>query len=107
VAKKEPFVLDFAPIVHEHVAAIDAKHYSLIRKEIDEQLTYEPDVPTRNRKPVRSSAVFQAEWEIRFGPKNRFRVFYQIDKENRRVRIVAVGEKVRNRLFVGGEEATI
>ena len=44
------------------------------------------------------------EWELRFGPRNRFRVFYQIDHENRRVRIVASGEKDRNRLFVGGEE---
>jgi mRNA-degrading endonuclease RelE of RelBE toxin-antitoxin system len=106
VAKKEPFVLDFAPIVHEHLSVIDAKYDSLIRKKIEDQLTHEPDVETRNRKPVRAPAAFQAEWELRFGPNNRFRVFYQIDHENRKVRIVAIGEKNRNRLVIGGEEVT-
>ena len=105
--KKEPFFLEFAPIVHQHLDAIDAKYDSLIRKKIEEQLTHEPDVQTRNRKPVRPPAAFQAEWELRFGPNNRFRVFYQIDQEHRLVRIVAIGEKDRNRLFVGGEEVTL
>jgi hypothetical protein len=70
-------------------------------------LTYEPDVETRNRKPVRPPAAFHAEWELRFGPNNRFRVFYQIDRESREVRIVAIGVKDRNRLMVGGEEVTL
>jgi mRNA-degrading endonuclease RelE of RelBE toxin-antitoxin system len=105
--KKEKFSLIFAPVVHDHLAAIDAKHDSLIREKIEEQLTYEPDVATRNRKPVRPPAAFPAEWELRFGPNNRFRVFYQIDREKREVKIVAVGVKERNRLFVGGEEVTL
>ena len=103
----EPFSLVFAPVVHKHLEAIDAKYDSLIRETIDQQLTHEPDVETRNRKPVRTPAAFQAEWELRFGPNNRFRVFYQIDRENRVIRIVAVGLKDRNRLVVGGEEVTL
>jgi hypothetical protein len=104
VAKKEPFALVYAPVVHKHLRAIDAKYDSLIREKIVEQLTHEPAVATRNRKPVRPPAAFQAEWELRFGPNNRFRVFYQIDHAAREVRIVAVGVKDRNRLVVGGEE---
>jgi mRNA-degrading endonuclease RelE of RelBE toxin-antitoxin system len=107
VAKKEPFSLVFAPVVHDHLDALDAKYDALIRQKIEEQLTHDPDVATRNRKPVRPPAAFQAEWELRFGSRNRFRVFYQIDPENRQVRIVAVGVKDRNRLFVGGEEVTL
>lgn len=106
VAKKEPYSLIFAPVVHNHFGTIDSKYDSLIRQKIKEQLTHEPDVETRNRKPVQAPAAFQAEWELRFGPNNRFRVFYQIDRENREVKVVAVGVKERNRLFVGGEEAT-
>jgi mRNA-degrading endonuclease RelE of RelBE toxin-antitoxin system len=106
VAKREPFFLDFAPIVHDHLDAIDAKYDSLIQRKIKEQLEHEPDAQTRNRKPVRPPAAFQAEWELRFGPNNRFRVFYQIDHEHHLVRIVAIGEKTGNRLFVGGEEMT-
>lgn len=107
MAKKEPFSAIFAPVVHDHLAAIDGKYDSLIRKKIEEQLSYEPDVGTRNRKPVKPPAAFQAEWELRFGPNNRFRVFYQIDRENRQVRIVAIGEKDRNRLLIGGVEVTL
>jgi hypothetical protein len=107
VAKKEPFTLVFAPVVYGHLDAIEAKYDSLIREKIDEQLLHEPDVATRNRKPVRPPAAFQAEWELRFGPKNRFRVFYQIDQEKREVRIVAIGVRERNRLRVGGEEVSL
>jgi hypothetical protein len=107
VAKKVPFALVFAPLVHDHMAAIDATYDSLIRQKIEEQLTHHPNVRTRNRKPVRAPAAFQAEWELRFGPKNRFRVFYQIDHEHLEVRIVAIGVKDRNRLLVGGEEVTL
>jgi hypothetical protein len=107
VARKEPYSLNYAPVVHKHLGAIEAKYDSLIREKTEEQLTYEPDVETRNRKPVRPPAAFQAEWELRFGPNNRFRVFYQIDHENREVRIVAVGVKDRNRLLVAGEEVTL
>jgi hypothetical protein len=107
VAKKEAFSLIYAPVVHEHLGAIDAKYDSLIRGKMEEQLTHEPDVKTRNRKPVQQPAAFQAEWELRFGPNNRFRVFYQIDHEAREVWIVAVGVKDRNRLLVGGEEVSL
>lgn len=107
MAKKEPFSLIYAPVVHQHLDAIDAKYDTLIHAKIEEQLTFEPAVETRNRKRVRPPAAFEAEWELRFGPKNRFRVFYQIDHENRLVRIVAIGEKDRNRLLVGGEEVTL
>lgn len=104
MARKQPFSLVYAPVVHEHLAAIDAKYDSLIQQKVVEQLTFDADIKTRNRKPVRQPAAFQAEWELRFGPSNRFRVFYQINHETREVCIVAVGVKDRNRLFVGGEE---
>jgi hypothetical protein len=106
-AEKQPFTLIYAPVVRGHLAAIDAKYDALIRAKTEEQLTHEPDIQTRNRKPVRPPAAFQAEWELRFGPNNRFRVFYQIDQERREVRIVAIGVKDRNRLLVGGEEVKL
>jgi mRNA-degrading endonuclease RelE of RelBE toxin-antitoxin system len=68
------------------------------------QLQFQPNVETKNRKPLRQPAPFAAQWEIRFGPHNRFRVLYDIDEEHRVLQIVAIGEKVGNRLIVGGEE---
>lgn len=107
VARKEPYLLVFDPVVNDHLAAIDAKYDSLIRRTIEGQLSHDPDVETRNRKPVEQPAAFRAEWELRFGPSNRFRVFYQIDQAAHEVRIVAIGVKERNRLLVGGEEVSL
>jgi hypothetical protein len=64
--------LVFAPVVHNHLSALDAKYDSLIRQKIEEQLAYEPYVQTRNRKTVRQPAAFRAEWELRFGPTINF-----------------------------------
>jgi mRNA-degrading endonuclease RelE of RelBE toxin-antitoxin system len=108
MAKRPPFSLIFAPAVKLHLKAIDAKWDSLIRCKIEEQLTLEPDNETRNRKPFRRQpAPFGADWEIRFGPDNRFRVLYKILEETREVTILAIGVKEGNRLIVGGEEVTL
>ena len=102
--RRSSFTLVYAPEVKGHLRTIDAKHYALIRAKIEEQLQFEPEVETRNRKPLRQPAAFMAGWEIRFGPDNRFRVFYNVDREGRAVQILAIGEKRGNRLRVGGEE---
>jgi mRNA-degrading endonuclease RelE of RelBE toxin-antitoxin system len=98
------FELGFAPEVIEHLAAIERKHHPLIRARLDEHLTHTPDQETRNRKPVEQPAPFGATWELRFGPGNRFRVFYEVDPNERVVWILAIGVKERERLFIGGEE---
>ena len=43
-------------------------------------------------------------YDILSYPDNRFRVFYQVNADNREVRVLAVGVKDRNRLLIGGEE---
>src|SRR6266852_4090238 len=71
---------------------------------IEEQLLFEPENETRNRKPLQQPAPFEATWELRFGPDNRFRVLYGVDHERRGVQVQAIGVQKGNRLFVGGEE---
>ncbi len=97
-------MLLYDPEVRAHLRAIERRHHSLIRETIEEQLRFEPDTETRNRKPLQWPSESGAAWELRFGPTNRFRVFYAIDHERREVRILAIGVKERNRLIVGGEE---
>jgi mRNA-degrading endonuclease RelE of RelBE toxin-antitoxin system len=104
MVRAAPFAILFAPIVKEHLKAIDRKHHGLIRETIELQLTHEPLVETRNRKPLIREVEFEATWELRFGPDNRFRVFYSVDVEQRVVNVVAVGVKRGNRLMIGGEE---
>jgi hypothetical protein len=98
----------YAPQVKDHLRAVERRHYSLIRQTIEEQLRWEPDVETRNRKPLkRAPAAGKVEWEIRFGPENRFRVFYDIDREQRCVRILAVGIKAGHELTIEGRAVTL
>ena len=103
----QKFDLIYAPITKDHLRAIESKYYSLIRKEIETQLLLGPDVKTRNRKPLKRPVIFgaaSATWEVRFGPQNRFRVLYRVNREGIQVNILAIGEKEGERLLVGGEE---
>jgi hypothetical protein len=50
------------------------------------------------------SAWAREDWELRLGPDNRFRVFYQVNAASHEVRILAVGVKIRAQLFIEGEE---
>jgi mRNA-degrading endonuclease RelE of RelBE toxin-antitoxin system len=101
---KQPFTIIYAPITRVYLRAIEAKHYSLIRTTIEERLSHEPAVPTRNRKPLKRPVFFEATWELRFGPGNQFRVFYDIDQAQHVVAVLAIGIKRGNRLLIGGEE---
>ncbi len=107
MVRRQPYTLAFASAVSEHLRAIDAKHHALVREKIGEQLRFEPGAETTNRKPLRQPAPFEATWEIRFGPDNRFRVLYDIDEEARVVQVMAIGEKQRERLIIGGEEVQL
>lgn len=107
MARKTPYSLVFASVVSQHFRAIEAKHHALIREKIGEQLRFEPGVETTNRKPLRQPAPFAAAWEVRFGPDNRFRVLYDFDEETQTAQILAIGEKQRERLFIGGKEVQL
>ena len=100
----QPYSLVYAEAIQQQLRAIDAKHHSLIRDKIVKQLSFEPDRESRNRKPLERPVEFGATWELRFGPGNRFRVFYDTDAELHQVQIVAVGVKLGNRLRIGREE---
>ena len=102
MARRQPYTLLYARRVTKHLKAIDAKYDRLIRDNIEEQLRFEPNLETKNRKPLRQPAAFGAHWEIRFGPDNRFRAFYSVQGEA--VILLAFGEKKGNRLWIEEEE---
>jgi mRNA-degrading endonuclease RelE of RelBE toxin-antitoxin system len=102
--KQARFTLIFAPEVVQHLRVIELKYHSLIRTTIEQQLASAPDKETRNRKILEQPAPFGATWELRCGPGNSFRVFYEVDRKQRFVRILAIGVKERNRLLIGREE---
>lgn len=104
MVRRPKFTLSFAPQAIKHLDLIESKYHVLLRRKIKEQLTFTPTEETRNRKPLDQPAPFEASWELRCGPNNRFRVFYDVDSASQEVQVLAVGVKDRKRLFIGGEE---
>jgi mRNA-degrading endonuclease RelE of RelBE toxin-antitoxin system len=88
-------------------ARTDLSYYStferkIITSEIRVQLAHQPQVETKNRKPVRDNPI--ASWELRVG---KYRVFYEVAETVRIVAIVAVGHKEHNVLLVRGKEVKL
>ena len=83
----------------EHLAAYRPFEVNVILEAIKTQLPHQALQETRNRKPLRENPL--ADWELRV---QEYRVFYEVDAEQNVVRILAIGHKEHNRLFVGGEE---
>ena len=104
---KQRFLLVYAPVIKLHLKTLERKYYSLVRTTIENELQFEPDVERKNRKPLKRPVTFEGEWELRFGPDNRFRVFYDINIESHEVYILAIGVKEGNRLLIGGKEVKI
>jgi len=100
----QPYKLVYDNAVVNHILRIDIKHHSLVRATIHEQLSFEPELESRNRKALQRPTEIGATWELRFGPANIFRVFYTVNHANHQVNILAIGIKRRNVLYIGGEE---
>jgi len=98
-------IFDYSdPDVLNDLVKIENKCHSWIRREIERQLAYQPELETKNRNPLLRTSTLGSAWELRFGPENQFRVFDRTEAERRQVHIFAVGMKVKERLFVGGKE---
>ena len=67
MTRTQPFELIYDRDVRDHLEPVDRKFFSLIRETIEEQLSFEPDVETTNRKPMRQPNLLGGEWELRFG----------------------------------------
>lgn len=66
---------------------------------VEKQLQLQPDIETRNRKPMRPNPV--APWELRIG---NLRVYYDFKNSPERVvHIRAIGIKDRNNVRIGRE----
>ena len=74
----------------------------IITSEIRAQLTHQPLIETKNRKPLRENPI--ASWELRVG---KCRVFYEVEETARIVTIVSVGHKEHNVLWIRGKEVQI
>jgi hypothetical protein len=68
-----PYEIRFAECVRDHMKFLTVVEESVLLDAIRAQLTHEPLVETRNRKPLRPNPL--APWELRVGP---LRAFYDV-----------------------------
>jgi mRNA-degrading endonuclease RelE of RelBE toxin-antitoxin system len=99
-----PHEIRYVPSALEHLRGLPARDRATILDAVDGQLRHEPEVATRHRKRTRPNPL--AAWELRVGD---LRVFYDVhaptgEGEAAAEVILAVGRKVGNRLWIGGEE---
>jgi mRNA-degrading endonuclease RelE of RelBE toxin-antitoxin system len=98
-----PYLIVYSPETERHFRPLTARQRAVVFGAVDEQLAHQPTVATRNRKAMRPNRV--APWELRIG---ELRVYYEVMEEpERRVLVLAVGIKDRNRVIIGGEEVTL
>jgi mRNA-degrading endonuclease RelE of RelBE toxin-antitoxin system len=88
------FAVEIVPSALDELKGMKVFYRRRIADAIDEQLSHQPTVATRNRKvlPV-ADASFAFEpplWELRVGD---FRVFYDVEEDSQTVYIRAVRDK--------------
>lgn len=93
------FQIEFTPEAIEDMRSFRKPERRRIVEEISSQLRHFPAQETRNKKKLRPNKA--AEWELRVDP---FRIFYDVEEEERFVKIEAVGYKRGSTLFIRGEE---
>ena len=96
------YKIEFTPEALDDLQALRKSEQKEVLVGIESQLRHEPAVETRNRKKLRPNPI--AEWELRIGG---FRVLYNVEVEVQIVSIEAIAFKVRNQLFVHGEETEL
>jgi mRNA-degrading endonuclease RelE of RelBE toxin-antitoxin system len=93
------FQISFTPEAIDDLRSFRKYDQQRIIDEIESQLPEAANQETRHRKRLRPNLL--AEWELRVGD---FRVFYNVNEEELRATILAIGIKQGNKLFVHGEE---
>ncbi|MBI4519186.1 MAG: type II toxin-antitoxin system RelE/ParE family toxin [Deltaproteobacteria bacterium] len=96
--------MKFADAAITHLAGLTARERSTVVDAIEEQLSYEPLVETRNRKLLKPNPI--ASWELRVGALHVFYDVVSIEPVpggSSLVRVLAVGKKERNELRIGGK----
>jgi hypothetical protein len=95
--------VEFARSVQAHLRALAAGDRAVVLGAIERQLSDQPLVETRHRKPLRPNPI--APWQLSV---ENLRVFYEVGPEaNGPVGILAVGRKQRSILMIGGEEVRL
>ncbi len=95
------FNIEIGQSANDDLNYYDKFDQRIIVTAIIKYLQLDANIETRKRKHLRPNPV--ALWELRVG---KYRIFYEIRK-NHRVKVLAIGHKERNELFIRGKEVEI
>jgi mRNA-degrading endonuclease RelE of RelBE toxin-antitoxin system len=93
------FEIQLSEDAERQLKQFSARDRRILIAAIEEQLTHQPTIPTRNRKLLRASPL--ATWELRV---QEFRVLYNVDEAIVTVLVVAIAVKQGNKFIIDGEE---
>ncbi|MCY7282733.1 MAG: type II toxin-antitoxin system RelE/ParE family toxin [Cyanobacteria bacterium CAN_BIN43] len=95
------YQLAFTPSAELDIAYFELSTRRVIIDAIKKYLLVDANVPTKRRKQLRENQV--APWELRVGI---YRVFYEFESVTM-VKVVAIGYKDHNDLFIQGEKVEL
>ena len=94
-----PYHIVYADEISSHIRALTARQRAIVFDEINQQLSYEPAVETRNRKSLRPKYTC-----LMGAARGRFAVYYDVQEApEQQVNVAAIGIKVRNRVLIAGK----
>jgi len=95
-----PYRIVFSPEAQSNLRGLTARNRAIVLDDVEQQLSHQPTVETRNRKPLRPNEL--AKWSLRIGD---LRVYYEVDDEPVSVvHVRAVGVKQGNQVFIDNQE---
>jgi hypothetical protein len=99
-----PYSIRFDDATNDHFERLTPRQRALVLDAIEHQLAHQPTLETRNRKPMQADKPgFIAPWELRVA--GDLRVYYDVPEGPAPiVLIVALGVKIRNRVWIGDAE---
>jgi mRNA-degrading endonuclease RelE of RelBE toxin-antitoxin system len=91
--------IEYSPETEDHFQYLAKRQQVLVLDAVEKQLQFQPDIETRNRKPIRPNPL--APWELRIGT---LRVYYDFEYSPERIVFIrAIGIKERNNVKIGKE----
>ena len=90
------------PSTRDDLKAFDKKTRRLLAEETLSRLAADPLTECRNLKTLDPNPIAQKQLRL-FG---KYRVLFNVDEPSQTVEVVVIGEKRREKLFVGGKEYT-
>jgi len=96
------FDIEYSPDAVSQLQQLRRFDQVAVADAVEKALKHEPSAPSRHRKRMRSKII--STWELRIGD---FRVYYDVDDQRRLVEVRAIGIKVRERVYISGEEVDL